>query len=97
MVENNSFEIFQYPVSGTARVFIDLSDFYTWYISFDAGQTAVSIYNQELGGQQFGIFGEAGKLGILQSNGSSLPSGVAQLWIHPTQAGFVFVMGTRRS
>ena len=95
--ENNSIEIFQYQVDGSSRFYVDLSNYYEWWINVDAIQTEVNIYNQELGGQVFTLKGVGGQLGILQSTGASLPTGYASLWIQPTQAGYIYVMGIRRS
>lgn len=95
--ENNSIEIFSYESDGSSRFYVDLSNYYEWWINFDAAQTQVNIYNQELGGQVFALAGQAGELGILHSTGASLPTGYASLWIQPTQAGLIMVMGIRRS
>jgi hypothetical protein len=97
--EANSIEIMTYQYTGT-RIFVELSNYHEFWISFGASMMDITFYTEELAGQSF-VFqadssGDSAVKKTFHSGGNVYPTGYAALWIEPDQNGYVYVMGMRR-
>ena len=100
--EANSLEIALYSNNASSRTFVDLSNYYQFWMTTAAGSSATvaMIYVQEVGGEMFGLGvppASASGTVFLSSEGANWITGYASLYIQFDQATDFAVLGVRRS
>jgi len=100
--EANSLEIALYSNNASSRTFVDLSNYYQFWMSTAAGSSATvaMIYVQEVGGEMFGLgvppAASSGTV-FLNSEGATWITGYAALYIQFDQATDFAILGVRRT